>query len=97
MNIEEFVNNYLQEHHHDVLLNPYNGLIDFANAFKEQMMKEAVEGKIEEVSFNNGELHNTIFFSFNEESLHVENRIWFPRCGKEDDKVKIIVIKENEK
>jgi hypothetical protein len=46
MNIEQFVNDYLQEHHHDVLLNPYNGLIDFANAFKGQMMKEAMEGKI---------------------------------------------------
>ena len=36
MNIENFVNDYLQEHRHDVLLNPYNGLIDFTNAFKEQ-------------------------------------------------------------
>ena len=44
MNIEEFVNDYLQEHRHDVLLSPYNGLIDFTNAIKEQMLKEAVEG-----------------------------------------------------
>lgn len=63
---------------------------------KSQMLKDAVDGKIEEVSFNNGELHNTIFFSFNEESLHVENRIWFPRCGKEGDKVKIVIIPDKE-
>lgn len=43
MNIEEFVNSYLQEHRHDILLNPYNGLIDFANTFKEQMFKNTVE------------------------------------------------------
>ena len=43
MNIEEFVNEYLKEHRHDVLLNPYNGLIDFANAFKEQMTKGAMQ------------------------------------------------------
>ena len=48
MNIEEFVNDYLQEHRHDVLLNPYNGLIDFANAFKNKMTKEAVEGRVSE-------------------------------------------------
>lgn len=49
MNIEEFVNSYLQEHRHDVLLNPYNGLIDFANTFKEQMLKDAyVESQIVE-------------------------------------------------
>lgn len=46
MSIEEFVNDYLQEHRHDVLLSPYNGLIDFANAFKEQMIEGAVEGKV---------------------------------------------------
>lgn len=46
MNIEEFVNEYLQEHRHDVLLNPYNGLIDFANAFKNKMMEDAVEGEV---------------------------------------------------
>ena len=46
MNIEEFVNDYLQVHRHDVLLSPYNGLIDFANAFNERMMEGAVEGKV---------------------------------------------------
>lgn len=46
MNIEEFVNSYLQEHRHDVLLNPYNGLIDFANTFKKQMFKDTVEGEV---------------------------------------------------
>lgn len=54
MNIEEFVNSYLQEHRHDVLLNPYNGLIDFANTFKEQMFKDAVESEAEEL-YNDGE------------------------------------------
>lgn len=63
---------------------------------KNQMMKEAVEGVIEEASFNNGEKHNTIRFSFDEESLHVENRIWFPRSGKDGDKVRIIVLKAEE-
>ena len=63
---------------------------------KERMMKDAVEGEIEEVSFNNGEEHNTIRFSFDEESLHVENRIWFPRSGKDGDKVRIVVLKEEE-
>lgn len=42
MNIEEFVNDYLQEHRHDVLLNPYNGLVGFAKAFQEKVMEEAV-------------------------------------------------------
>lgn len=42
MNIEEFVNDYLQEHRHDVLLNPYNGLVEFAEVFQEKLMKEAV-------------------------------------------------------
>lgn len=39
MNIEEFVNTYLQEHRHDVLLNPYNGLVEFVKAFQEEMME----------------------------------------------------------
>ncbi len=95
MNIEEFVNKYLKEHRHEVLLNPYNGVVDFAKAFQEKLMEDAMEGVIEEVSFNNGEQHNTIRFSFDEESLHVENRIWFPRCGKDGDKVRMIIIKEN--
>lgn len=43
MNIEEFVNDYLQEHRHDVLLNPYNGLVEFAEAFKEQLANESTE------------------------------------------------------
>ena len=66
------------------------------DAHNEQMLKNAVEGVIEEASFNNGEKHNTIRFSFDEESLHVENRIWFPRSGKDGDKVRIVVLKEKE-
>lgn len=53
MNNEELnkiVNSYLQEHNHDVLLSPYNGLMEFGKLVcqwqREQMMKEAVEGKI---------------------------------------------------
>ena len=41
MNIEEFVNDYLQEHRHDVLLNPYNGLIEFAKVFQEKLMEDS--------------------------------------------------------
>ena len=40
MNLEKFVNDYLKEHRHDVLLNPYSGLIDFAKAFKRRLLDE---------------------------------------------------------
>lgn len=43
MNIEQFVNDYLQDHRHDILLNPYNGLVEFAEAFKEQLANESTE------------------------------------------------------
>ena len=46
MNIVKFVNDYLQVHRHDVLLNPYSGLIEFAKVFQEKMIKDAKEGKI---------------------------------------------------
>lgn len=46
MNVEEFVNEYLKEHRHDILLSPYNGLIDFANAFKEELKKEALDAEV---------------------------------------------------
>ena len=46
MNIEEFVNDYLQEHRHEVLLSPYNGLVEFAEALKAEALKEAVEKTI---------------------------------------------------
>lgn len=32
INIGKFVNDYLADHRSDILLNPYNGLIDFARA-----------------------------------------------------------------
>lgn len=48
MNIEQFVNDYLQEHRHDVLLNPHNGLVEFAKAFQEKLMREAVEVEVTE-------------------------------------------------
>ena len=44
MNIEIFVNNYLQNYRHEILLNPYNGLVEFAKVFQEKLMEEAVEG-----------------------------------------------------
>ena len=46
MNIEEFVNYYLQNYRHEVLLNPYNGLIEFAKVVQEKLMEEAVEGRV---------------------------------------------------
>lgn len=51
MNIEEFVNDYLQEHRHEVLLSPYNGLVEFAEALKAEALKKAVEGEVENASF----------------------------------------------
>lgn len=84
MNIENFVNDYLQEHRHDVLLNPYNGLIDFTNAFKEQMMKEAVDADVELI------LHDKT----GDVRLHTG---YLPKeLGiKCDDKVRVIIVKED--
>lgn len=81
MNIENFVNDYLQEHRHDVLLNPYNGLIDFTNAFKEQMMKEAVEGPV------------ILRDMYDNRSLDID--FVFPDNLKIGDKVRIIIVKED--
>ena len=77
MNIEEFVNDYLQEHRHDVLLSPYNGLIDFTNALKEQMLKEAVEAKVVGFDIEN----HTIFLTKNPTGLNLK------------DTVRIIIVK----
>ena len=46
MNIEEFVNYYLQNYRHEVLLNPYNGLIEFAKVFQEKLMEDAVDYEV---------------------------------------------------
>lgn len=47
MNIENFVNEYLKEYRHDILLNPYNGLIAFAEQLRMQMLKnESVDAKV---------------------------------------------------
>ena len=81
MNIENFVNDYLQEHRHDVLLNPYNGLIDFTNAFKEQMMKEAVEGPV------------ILRDMYDNRSLDID--FVFPDNLKIGDKVRVIIVKED--
>ena len=48
MNIEEFVNYYLQNYRHEVLLNPYNGLIEFAKVFQEKMMEEEVKWLVDD-------------------------------------------------
>ena len=91
MNIENFVNDYLQEHRHDVLLNPYNGLIDFTNAFREQMMKEAVEGY---VTFNydaQKEGLPCVTVIANEKPLE----FYEGRGFKLGDKVRIIIVKED--
>ena len=45
MSIDEFVNEYLKEHRHDVLLNPYNGLIDFAKALNQEMIGESSDNE----------------------------------------------------
>ena len=90
MNIEEFVNDYLQEHRHDVLLSPYNGLIDFTNALKEQMLKEAVEGDITNAGGEFG--YDVAAFRFDENHTytvllpHEEGR-------KHGDKVELIIVK----
>lgn len=82
MNIEEFVNDYLKEHRHDVLLNPYNGLIDFANAFKEKMMEGSVEGEIfDDYDKDTCEHHLTILSTV-------------PSGYKDGDKVRVIIVKE---
>lgn len=41
MNIKQFVNDYLIEHRHDILLNTYSGLIKFAEAMKKEALKGA--------------------------------------------------------
>ena len=63
MKIEDFVNDYLQEHRHDVLLNPYNGLIDFAKAIQDELEREGHQTDAEEwrpvVGYTNYEVSNT--------------------------------------
>ena len=48
--LEAVVSTYLQEHNHDVLLSPYNGLVEFGKLVcqwqREKMLKEAVEGEV---------------------------------------------------
>lgn len=91
MNIEEFVNSYLQEHRHDVLLNPYNGLIDFANTFKEQMLKDAVEAYI--VKSYNPCTENSERSLHGIELLYEDKNKPYLLAG---DKVRIVVLKEEE-
>lgn len=89
MNIEEFVNDYLQEHRHEVLLNPYNGLVEFAKVFQEKLMEEAVEGYIL------GEIRNQEDEPY---EIYAESD-FLPLNGKfkMGDKVKIIIVKEEGK
>ena len=98
--MDEYFENMVVQEHENIFEDTYHNIARHfyelgKQAMKEQMLKDAVEGEIEDVSFNNGEVHNTIRFSFDEESLHVENRIWFPRSGKDGDKVRIIIVKED--
>lgn len=79
MNIEQFVNNYLQEHRHDVLLNPYNGLVDFAKAFQEELMQDAVEGTVH--NFSSYKPHPTVLVD--------------AKGFNQGDKVRVIIIKED--
>ena len=48
MNIEIFVNNYLQNYRHEILLNPYNGLVEFAKVFQEKLMGNAVKWLVDD-------------------------------------------------
>jgi len=85
MNIEQFVNDYLQEHHHDVLLCPYNALVEFADSFKKKMMKEAVEGMVRK--------DGTIgYFEFSNEQQFHSLLEQFQDC----DKVRIVVCKKED-
>lgn len=81
MNIEEFVNYYLQNYRHEVLLNPYNGLIEFAKVFQEKLMEEAVEGEIQ--MRYSGCLCAKTIHAINEDKF------------KLGDKVKILIVKED--
>lgn len=81
MNIEEFVNDYLQEHRHEVLLNPYNGLVEFAEALKAEALKEAVECEL----YWDGWDGDFLAIDLNMAALGYS----------EGDKVRIIIVKEN--
>lgn len=86
MNIEEFVNDYLKEHRHDVLLSPYNGLVDFAEAMKEETLKDSVKCTVQRTPLN-GPLGIQAFCS----NANPDNQ--FYNC-KEGDKVRVIILKE---
>ena len=86
MNIEEFVNDYLQEHRHEVLLNPYNGLVEFAKVFQEKLMKDAlmkdaVEGEV--VQDLKG-VNRVKSFSKIPEWLYFGDKVKIIICKKED-------------
>jgi hypothetical protein len=84
MNIEQFVNDYLQEHHHDVLLCPYNALVEFADSFKKKMMKEAVEGVVDFEYFG----YKVIRPDLKQLDALLESM-------NHGDKVRIIIVKED--
>ncbi len=85
MNIEQFVNDYLQEHRHDVLLNPHNGLVEFAEALKAEELKEAVEGEV--VKDHLVTQDPRYFYA----SINVN----LPEGVSEGDKVRFIIVKED--
>lgn len=81
MKIEELVNEYLKEHRHDILLNPYDGLIEFTELFLSELMKDAVEGYVNYYEDSGG-------------ILMAEAQVGCPYHN--GDKVRIVILKEEE-
>lgn len=84
MNIEEIVNNYLQERRHEVLLNPYNGLIEFSRFFLSEIMGCSVEGTVDSKYWGYKVIHPN--------TKQLETLLETMEHG---DKVRIIIVKEN--
>lgn len=84
MNIEEFVNDYLKEHRHDVLLNPYNGLIEFSRFFLSEIMKCSVEGTV-----------NSKYWGYKVIQPDTKQLGTLLETMEHGDKVRIIIVKEN--
>ena len=86
MKIEELVNEYLKEHRHDVLLNPYDGLIEFAEFFLSEMMN----GAVEDWAKDGVEIHSTIV-----EKIGGIDIVECPvNAFYEGQKVRIIIVNE---
>lgn len=81
MKIEEFVNEYLKEHRHDILLNPYDDLIEFTELFLSELMKDAGKAIVENW---NPDPHPEITIPLN------------PNEFVSGDKARIVVLKAEE-